>query len=367
MTALKEKANLADIEQTIDLYKNRFNFRPHSLLRASTVQTVLAKQAPKRVQWMLQVEQPVLLDAGADITGYDKRAVRLLGYYVPAYSHGRLNATQSDLAVGAQRSESRGLVMTLHGWCGCSHSTYNMLLADTLARAGFDLFRLNLRDHGPGLHVTPEALNTGAFLGTLIEEAATATAQVAQLAGDKPFYVVGASMGGNFALRLAAHHAQMRFHNLRRVIAISPAINPNSATNALDAHRVYRHYFRGQWLKSLLSKERLYPRIYSLGPLTAMRYVRDMTEWLVKRYTDYKDAADYFSHYAVTNVHIDALTVPTTVITAADDPVIPSADFRELHTHPLLDMHILSHGGHVGFMHGFPPRHYLPEMVLGLL
>ena len=257
--------------------------------------------------------------------------------------------------------------MTLHGWCGCSHSKYNMILANTLARAGYDLFRLNLRDHGPGLHVIPEALNTGTFLGTLIDEAATATQQIALLAREKPFYIVGASMGGNFALRLAARHAQMPFHNLRHVIAISPAISPSAATDALDPHPLYRHYFRSQWLKSLQAKERLYPQTFNFGPLVSMGNVRDMTNWLVQKYTDYADAEDYFSHYAVTNAHIDALTVPTTIITAADDHVIPRSDFDDLHTHPLLDMHILAYGGHVGFMHGFPPKHYLPEMVLGLL
>ncbi|MEZ4656645.1 MAG: alpha/beta fold hydrolase [Caldilineaceae bacterium] len=339
------------------------NFAPHPLLRASTVQTVLAKQLTGRTGWLTQVEQPVLLDAGPDVTGYDARAVRLLGYYVPAYSNERLNTSPNGSPHPTSPKASRGLVMTLHGWCGCSHSTYNMILADVLVRAGFDLFRLNLRDHGPGLHVIPEALNTGAFLGTLIDEAATATQQIAQLAGAKPFYIVGASMGGNFALRLAARHAQTPFNNLRRVIAISPAINPGASTNMLDPHPLYRHYFRSQWLKSLQTKARLYPQTFDFGPLVDIPNVRDMTDWLVQRYTDYADAEDYFSHYAVTNTHIDALTIPTTIITAADDHVIPRADFAALHTHPLLDMHMLPYGGHVGFMQGFPPRHYLPEMV----
>ena len=367
MTTLKKASVLNEAKEHFASNENTLNFAPHPLLRASAVQTVLAKQLTGQTGWLTQVEQPVLLDAGPDATGYDERAVRLLGYYVPAHSHERLPSAANGAGQTAWPQKSRGLVMTLHGWCGCSHSTYNLLLTDALVRAGYDVFRLNARDHGPGIHVVPEALNTGVFLGTLIEETALATHWVAQMAGVKPFYIVGASMGGNFALRLAAHHARSPFPNLRRVIAISPAISPSAATDAVDAHPLYRHYFRSRWFKSLLTKERLYPQHFDFALLHKMRYVRAMTDWLVRTYTEYAGADDYFGHYAVTNEHIDALTAPTTIITAADDHVIPRADFEALHTHPLLSMHILPHGGHVGFMQGFPPRHHLPEMVLGLL
>jgi len=162
-------------------------FVPHRWVRSGHTQTLLARYRPRALN-ALPIEQPLLLDAGPDVTGYaPERPVRLLGYYTPRVTPGA----------------SRGLVLTLHGWEGCSHSTYNLLIAHALIEAGYDVFRLNLRDHGPGLHVNPYALNPGLFLGTLIDETATAVQRVAEMAGDRPFYIVGASMGGSFALRLA--------------------------------------------------------------------------------------------------------------------------------------------------------------------
>jgi predicted alpha/beta-fold hydrolase len=89
-----------------------------------------------------------------------------------------------------------------------------------------------------------------------------------------------------------------------------------------------------------------------------------MTEWLVRRYSDYCDAADYFSRYAVLGDTLAGLTVPTTIVTAADDPVIEVDDFEMLTPSPLLDLRIERFGGHVGFVDVWPIRHLLPEMIL---
>jgi len=327
-------------------------FRPHPLLRPSLAQTLLSMRRPPDVAERLRAsEQPILFDAGKDTTGYES-SVRLIGYYNPAQPS------------TAHASARRGLVMTLHGWTGCSHSTYNLVLSDALLRAGYDVVRLNLRDHGPNYYLDRVRLNTGIFLGTLIEEAAVATRRVAELADTHPFYIVGASMGGNFALRLALWHARQPFPNLRRVVAISPAIDPATATDAIDANPLYRHYFRTNWLDSLLAKQAAFPHLFDLTALESISSIRAMTDWLIQRYSIYKNTADYFAQYAVRADALRALTVPTTIIMARNDHVIPSTDFAHLPDHPILDLRMYETGGHVGFMHGFPPQHVLPDMVL---
>ncbi|MDQ3249061.1 MAG: alpha/beta fold hydrolase [Chloroflexota bacterium] len=330
------------------------SFAPHRLVRSGGTQTMLARYRPRRLLGG-NLEQPLLLDAGPDVTGYaPERTVRLLGYYTPA-----------------QATPRRGLVLTLHGWEGCSHSTYNLILTDTLIRAGYDVVRLNLRDHGPGLHVDPYALNPGLFLGTLIDETATAVGRVAAMAGDQPFYIVGASMGGSFALRLAIRHATDPLPNLCKVIAFNPPINPLAATYAIDTHRVFRHYFRRRWLQSLLTKQRLFPDLHDFASLINLPLITQMTDWIIRhadgRYGDFANAKEYFNAYRVTSDALQSLTVPTTIITAQDDPVIPVADFYALAPHPLLDVQIHATGGHVGFVDIFPLRHRLPTLLLDAL
>jgi predicted alpha/beta-fold hydrolase len=338
----------------IDYRTPRTPFRPNLLVRSASAQTVLAMVRPKGIDIPTD-EQLILLDAGPDLTGAEPgRTVRLHGYF---------NVSRSP---GLQH----GLVMIIHGWEGCSHSNYNVILAQRLVEQGYATFRLNLRDHGPGLHINPHALNRGVFRGTLIEETAAATAQVARLAGDHPFFIVGASMGGNFALRLAKWHSERTpFHNLHKVVAVCPAINPARATDALDRNPGTRRYFRRRWLRSLRAKRALFADAPDLQEIERMPLVRDMAEWFIwelarKGAVPFRNADEYFASYAVLDDALTSLTVRTTIITAMNDPVIPVMDFYTLTPHRLLDVQIHPTGGHCGFVDAPPLRHRMADLIL---
>jgi hypothetical protein len=50
---------------------------------------------------------------------------------------------------------------------------------------------------------------------------------------------------------------------------------------------------------------------------------------------------------------VAGINIPTTVITAADDPIIPVNDFYDLVPNAHLELVIHPHGGHNGFITGF--------------
>ena len=320
---------------------------PKRFLRHSTIQILLSRLRSADDLLVNQSEQPLLFDAGVDETGMDpEHAVRLLGYYTAHKTSG----------------SRRGLVMTIHGWEGCSHSSYNLIVGSALVRAGYDVLRLNLRDHGP-----THGLNHGIFYATLLDEALTACRQAASLAGDDPFYILGASMGGNFVLRLALAHATDPIPGLAGIIAINPVLDPARSTDLLDARGWMRLYFRRRWLNSLRTKHALFPQSYDFTPVEKLHTIRAMTEWILHQYGPYPDAASYFADYAVAPVQLRELVTPATIITALDDPIIPAVDFYALPRHPLLTVHVLPTGGHVGYTDLFPLRHLLAPMVLDVL
>lgn len=319
-------------------------FQPHPLVRQGDVQTLLSLVAARRHLDVTTGEQPLLLEAGVDHTGMDPdRTVRLLAYYT------------------AQRSAGprRGLVLALHGWEGSSHSNYNLAMGTALIHAGYDVVRLNLRDHGPTHH-----LNKGIFYSTLIEEAHTAAVQIAAWSAGLPFYIVGASLGGNFALRLALRWDLQAQPQLSRVIAINPVLNPHRTAERLDGNPLYLHYFRKHWLASLRRKQALFPDLYDFTELARIRRMRDMIEWQITRFGLFENAHHYFDQYSLVGDAFHNLQVPTTVITAGDDPIIAVQDFYELTPHPLLDVQIHPSGGHVGFTDIFPFRQTLPQLVI---
>lgn len=322
-------------------------FRPRRLVHNGHLQTLLTRILPQGAGLVAAHEQPVLFDAGEDRTGYDPgRAVRLLGYFTARRSSG----------------PRRGLVLQLHGWEGCSHSAYNLILGSHLVAEGYDVLRLDLRDHGPTHH-----LNRGFFHASLLDEVLTVARQVAVWAGPAPFFILGASLGGNFALRLALRHGEEPFHNLARVVAINPVINPVRTSALLERQPSYHHYFRRRWLASLRKKQTHFPETFDFGGIEAFPTIRGMTNWLLERYGPFDSVDAYLRSYQVEGAALESLSVPTTIITAANDPVIHPEDFAALPAHPLLDVRINPSGGHVGYVDLFPFGHHLPRMVLPLL
>ena len=91
----------------------------------------------------------------------------------------------------------KALIILIHGWEGSADSTYMLSTGRYFYLKGYNIFRLNLWDHGKSHH-----LNRGLFHGAMTEETAEAVANAARLLPDRPCYLIGFSLGGNFALRI---------------------------------------------------------------------------------------------------------------------------------------------------------------------
>lgn len=326
-------------------------YLPHGLLRNGDLQTILGQHIPAEARDVMEGEQMILFDAGPDRTELETgRTVRLLGVYTPSRSP--INAP----------SRPRGLAMLLHGWEGDSHSAYNLILGSELVRAGYDVVRLNMRDHGPTHH-----LNKGIFFATLIEEVHAATHQVGLLAAGRPFFIIGASLGGNFVVRIALRHSRNPIPNLRRAIAVNPVLNPRRACIRLDGHRLLRGYFRDRWLESLLKKQKLFPDLYDFTHLASVPTIWEMSDWVTKSMSFYGDVEEYLDAYSVKPGDLLDLAAPLTILTAANDPLIPADDIEALPTHPQLQVNVLPYGGHVGYNDLFPLRNCLPDLIKQVL
>lgn len=314
-------------------------FQPHPLARHPHFQTIFSSLYRAKGTELRQVAQEMILDAG--------EGVRLQGYY-------------SRQAEGC----SKGLVLLLHGWLGSVNASYVLTIGEYLYRQGYSIFRLNLRDHGDTHH-----LNPGPFRGDLLDETFAATQQITQLEAGRPFHLVGASLGGNFALRLAWRHSQTPLPNLHQTITICPVLNPYHATLALDhGSWLYLSYFRRKWHQSMQKKQAAFPGLYDFSEEIAASSCMEMTEIFVRNHSPYPDAQTYFKSYGVTPEMMAALRTPTTIIPAVDDPIIPVADFYALgDLAPNVQLHIQPYGGHVGFIHILPFRRWIGEAVLTVL
>ena len=301
------------------------NFKPSFLLKPAGVQTFLASAGLRA--WG---SNPMLQAARQTVLTTDE-GVRLLGYMSRQ-----------------RRPHDKGVVVLLHGWEGSANSTYIRTTGRALFRRGFDVFRLNFRDHGPSHH-----LNVGLFYAVLLDEVFDAVRQIAAAEFPRPVFLAGFSLGGNFALRIARQCIQRPIANLKQVVAVSPVLDPDKATDRIDETRWILKYFLRKWRRSLTAKARLYPDRYDFSDVMAVGSIREMTERLLRRYSPYGSARDYFNGYTLTHDALAGIRVPTIIITATDDPIIPVADFHDLELSPATQLMVLPHGGHNGFVQGW--------------
>ena len=152
-------------------------------------------------------------------------------------------------------AQSTGLPVVLnHGWEGSAESLYVLSLAQRLFEQGFDVVRLNLRDHGE-----THQLNRDLFHSCRLPEVVGAVHSLQQLFPHRPLQLVGFSLGGNFMLRVAA---QARAANLElaRVVAVSPVLDPVATLDALQKSIPgYELYFVRKWTRSLVKKQAAWP------------------------------------------------------------------------------------------------------------
>lgn len=243
---------------------------------------------------------------------------------------------------------ARGLALLLHGWEGSAESGYMQLTAAHLLEAGFEVFRLNFRDHGPSHH-----LNEAVFHSCRLDEVVGAALQVAQRWPQRPMVAAGYSLGGNFALRLALA-APAAGLPLARVAAVCPALDPERTTQAMETgFPLYQRYFRHKWARSLRRKRDLFPARHDFEDAGFKRDLRGMTAWMIEKGGyDFPSVEAYFDGYRISLDRLSALAVPADILTAADDPVIPVEDFHALRLPDSARVEIARHGGHCAFLQG---------------
>jgi predicted alpha/beta-fold hydrolase len=253
-------------------------------------------------------------------------------------------------------------VVLLHGWEGSSQSSYILNVGARLIAEGYDVFRLNFRDHGESHH-----LNREMFHSCRIAEVVGAVHDVSLRFAERPLALAGFSLGGNFALRVALR-APARGIPLGRVVAICPAIRPTSVLTAIEAAPWFYHaYFMKKWRSSLQRKQRLFPDAYVFDQRFLNQRMRELTRELIERYTEYGSLDNYLDGYSILEDRLGALAVPTAILTSEDDPIIPIDDFRTLQLPEQVSLHVAPHGGHCGFIRDWSLRSYAEDFLVARL
>lgn len=263
------------------------------------------------------------------------------------------------LAHFSRHPHARGLMILIHGWEGSSSSAYILAAGSFFFKKGFSVCRLNLRDHGESHH-----LNEGLFHGALLQETFDAVNTLARQSNPLPVFLLGFSLGANFCLRIAIKHAQTPVHNLKRVFAVSPPLDPHKTTRVIDCGPlIYRKYFLKKWKRSLKKKQQLFPNKYNFTALLNAKTCMALTEDMMSYFPEFSSYRDYFNLYTLKGRSFEDLNIPVSIFIAEDDPVIPIEDFYSLMNRPYMEIFRQSYGGHCGFIDLFPYSRWYNDKI----
>lgn len=300
-------------------------FKPPRWLQNRHLQSMLAstnaRRGPivRRAAPVVAAEKTLLLDCGDGV---------------------RLQCFHSSPAISTGRP-----VILLHGWEGSAQSLYVLSLAQQFFERGFEVVRLNLRDHGDTHH-----LNRELFHSCRLPEVVGAVRSLQRLFRGELLNLVGFSLGGNFVLRVAAQAGAANL-SIAKAIAVSPVLDPTTTLLALEQGMpAYQWYFVRKWMRSLLKKQAVWPGDYDFGEIGRLANLRRMTAELIRRFTDFPTLEDYLNGYSITGNRLARLEVPANIITSLDDPIIPAHSLERLARPACLQLTVTRFGGHCGFL-----------------
>lgn len=257
------------------------------------------------------------------------------------------------------RGDARGQIVLLHGLEGSAEAGYLASFSQEALTRGFGVHRLNMRTCGGTEDLCETMYHSGLTSDTrsVLEEL-----RRRELG---PLFLVGFSLGGNVALKLAGELGET--YLLAGVIAISTPIDLARSVRAIDkpSNFLYARRFLDRLKGRVRRKSRISPDLYKEDGLEGVRTIWEFDDRFTAPLFGFGTAANYYATQSAMNF-LPAIRVPTLIITAKDDPLVPFEIYDDpvFQSNPVLTLIAPEHGGHLGFLSRRRPRFWLDGFVL---
>jgi len=122
-------------------------------------------------------------------------------------------------------------------------------------------------------------------------------------------------------------------------------------TIEIPSNLLYHWRFMRSLKTRMRRKARLFPDRFDASLLQGVRSIRQFDDTFTAPHCGFKDSADYYKR-ASSLPYMPDIAIPTLIIHAKDDPLIPYAPFerQEVRANPSLFLLAPENGGHVGFV-----------------
>ncbi len=251
-------------------------------------------------------------------------------------------------------------IIIVHGLEGSAESQYVIGTTEKALVVGMNVIRYNQRTCGGTDAIAPTLYHSG-----LSADIAAVARELIERDRISRLALVGFSMGGNLALKLAGEWGTSPHEpeagsgesgappQFRAVAACCPSIDLAASAAALHdpQNRLYELYFLFNLRRRMIRKSRLFPGHYDLTRMRGMKSLRDFDHQVTAFYCGFQSAEDYYARASAANV-IDRISVPTFILHAANDPFIRiTAETRhKIAANPNISFLETADGGHCSFL-----------------
>ena len=248
------------------------------------------------------------------------------------------------------------IVILFHGLCGCHRSPYVARIANKLNRRGIRTFRIDMRGLGDSSLISRSHLHGGCY-----QDVESVIQFVYRLTPLSKMSLVGFSIGGNVILKTLGRWAEAAPDYVDSAIAVSPPVDLIHASWNLRQYgnRIYELQFMNR-LKTQLTMRR--KRVKNLVDNKLCPLPTRLVHWY-DQFTapcwGYSEALEYYED-ASSCEQLHRVSVPTIILAAQDDPIVPYSMYSEYPMSDQIEMVSTRYGGHLGFIgaNGQDPDRY---------
>jgi predicted alpha/beta-fold hydrolase len=182
-----------------------------------------------------------------------------------------------------------------------------------------------------------------------------------------PLYLIGYSLGGNVVLKLAGELGESGLGLLDGVVGVSVPIDLAACVRELrkPKNRIYEWRFLIALRQRIRQMAALNPGVHAIDKLSRVRSVYEFDDTFVAPYFGFGTADNYYATQSSIRF-LQSIRVPTLVLQAQDDPMIPVEIFNDprLRSNPNIELILAEHGGHLGFIANAAPRFWADRLIL---
>jgi hypothetical protein len=241
-------------------------------------------------------------------------------------------------------------VLILHGLEGSSEASYVAAVLRDCAARGWGALAMNHRSCA-GENRLARSYHAGET-----GDPAYAAHRLRERAGGGPVVGIGFSLGANMLLKLLGEAGDAA--PLDAGVAVSAPYDLAGSARALDErlglHTAYRLRFVRSMRAKALAKARRFPGSLDAARAARVRTLREFDDVVTAPLHGYRGVADYYARASAGAAAVREIRRPTLLVSAADDPMVPGAQFPAgaAEANPRVAPLLLPSGGHVGFVAG---------------